>query len=122
MKQFTAAFHPFFVVLDCAPLLCTVLQALVSPLPERAGTTSGMYRNAPASLDAKRLFSLCMIMEKYVPTLELYDKAVMVNVVGGVQASTLWTVVSNDRLTDWAYGVWGHALVVVPTHRHTVFA
>ena len=44
-----------------------------------------MFRNAPASLDAKRLFSLCMIMEKFVPTLELHDKAVMVNVVGGVQ-------------------------------------
>ncbi|KAG2441075.1 hypothetical protein HXX76_003928 [Chlamydomonas incerta] len=62
------------------------VQALVSPLGERAAAAAGAlsYRSA-TGVDKGRLATLCAILDKHVPTLELAACSVIVNVVGGAQ-------------------------------------
>ncbi|GFR46071.1 hypothetical protein Agub_g7500, partial [Astrephomene gubernaculifera] len=66
--------------------LLVEVQALVTPLGERAAASSSAlsYRSA-AGVDKQRLATLCAVLDKCVPTLELASCAVMVNVVGGAQ-------------------------------------
>ncbi|KAG2450376.1 hypothetical protein HYH02_004880 [Chlamydomonas schloesseri] len=62
------------------------VQALVSPLGERAAAAASAlsYRSA-TGVDKGRLATLCAILDKHVPTLELAACSVIVNVVGGAQ-------------------------------------
>ncbi|PNW80448.1 hypothetical protein CHLRE_07g317908v5 [Chlamydomonas reinhardtii] len=62
------------------------VQALVSPLGERAAAAASAlsYRSA-TGVDKGRLATLCAILDKHVPTLELANCSVIVNVVGGAQ-------------------------------------
>eukprot|EP00198_Chlamydomonas_reinhardtii_P011482 XP_001700819.1 predicted protein [Chlamydomonas reinhardtii] len=61
------------------------VQALVSPLGERAAAAASAlsYRSA-TGVDKGRLATLCAILDKHVPTLELANCSVIVNVVRDV--------------------------------------
>ncbi|EFJ43217.1 hypothetical protein VOLCADRAFT_96702 [Volvox carteri f. nagariensis] len=79
------------VTLQGTRAILVEVQALVSPLGDRAATAGSSalsYRSA-TGVEKLRLANLCAILDKHVPTLELSCCSVIVNVVGGTQVKDL---------------------------------
>ncbi|KAG2493147.1 hypothetical protein HYH03_008571 [Edaphochlamys debaryana] len=80
------------VTLQGSRAILVEVQALVSPLGERAAASaSALSYRSSSGFDRTRLSNLCAILDKAVPTMELSNCSVIVNVVGGGQVKDVAT-------------------------------